>query len=182
MAKKKGNPVAMRLEAYREALDQIRHYFPQVRLTPTSVCFFEQTLSDTGVTQALTRAVKFLGLDVSDPANRDLLLFILADVVFGERNKGRPLAKKRKWDRLTLIQLAVDCNKVKEDMPRISDKRAAHIIKDRYLGRYKHASGEMIRQYLPDARRWLENENRIRADRGVMPLTSELIRPVLSVE
>ena len=83
---------------------------------------------------------------------------------------------------LTLIQLAVDCNKVKGDTPGISDKKAASLIKDRYRDRYKHASAEMIRQYLPQARSWLESENGLRADRGMAPITSELTRPVLTIE
>jgi hypothetical protein len=40
----------------------------------------------------------------------------------------------------------------------------------------------MIRQNLKLARMWLENENRIRADRGIAPITLELARPVITVE
>jgi hypothetical protein len=29
---------------------------------------------------------------------------------------------------------------------------------------------------------WLENENRNRADRGIAPITLELVRPVITVE
>ena len=178
MARKKVNPVAARLEWYREALDQIRHYFRDLSLTAN---VFDGQETFTGK-QQLLNALEFFSLDLSNQAHLDLLLVILADVVFGEQKKGRPPDKKRKWDTLKLIQLAVDCNKVKGDMPKISDAKAAQLIKDRYRSRYKHASGEMIRQYLYDARRWLEQENRIRADRGMIPLTSELTRPVLSVE
>jgi hypothetical protein len=83
---------------------------------------------------------------------------------------------------LTLIQLAVDCNNVKADTPGIRDKPAAVEIKKRYPVRYKHDSPEMIRQNLSLAQGWLENENRIRGDRGLAPITLKLTRPVLTVE
>jgi hypothetical protein len=181
MAKKKGNPVAVRLKDYREALDQIRHLFPDLRLTP--LCFFEEWWTDRCMPPpGLSKAADFFGLDLSKSEQRALLLDILADVIFGEQKKGRPPAKKAKWDRLRLIQLAVDCNKVKAETPGISDKKAASIIKHNFSNRYKHASAEMIRQYLADARIWLENENRIRADRGVAPLTSVLTSPIFSID
>ena len=82
---------------------------------------------------------------------------------------------------MTLIQLAVDCNNVKTDKPGISDKRAAAEIKRRHPARYKHNSAEMIRQNLRRARMWLENENLHRADRGIAPITLELVRPVFTV-
>ena len=47
---------------------------------------------------------------------------------------------------LKLIQLAIDCNKIKEDTPGISDKKAAGVIKNRYRDRYKYATAEMMRQ------------------------------------
>ena len=121
MARKKVNPVAIRLEWYREELDQTRHYFRDLPLTAS---VFDGQEPFTGK-QQLLKAGEFFGLDLSNQAHLDLLLVILADVVFGEQKKGRPPAKKRKWDRLKLIQLAVDCNKVKEDMPKISDAKAA---------------------------------------------------------
>jgi hypothetical protein len=180
MAKKKGNPVAVRLKDYRQALDQIRHLFPDLRLTP--LCFFEEWWTDRCMPPpGLSKAADFFGLDLSKSEQRALLLDILADVIFGEQKKGRPPTKKRKWDALTLIQLAVDCNKVKAEAPGISDKKAAGIIKDHFPRRYKHASPEMIRQYLMGARSLLENENRIRADRGIAPLTTGLTRPIMTV-
>src|SRR4029453_13347281 len=92
--------------------DQIRHLFPDLRLTP--LCFFEEWWTDRCMPPpGLSKAADFFGLDLSKSEQRALLLDILADVIFGEQKKGRPPAKKAKWDRLRLIQLAVDCNKVK---------------------------------------------------------------------
>jgi hypothetical protein len=130
----------------------------------------------------LCEAAKFFDLDLKNETERSALLGILAGVVFNKPKKGRPQHNKGKWDVLTLIQLAVDCNNVKTDKHGISDKKAAAEIKRRHPARYKHNSAEMIRQNLRLARMWLEDENRNRADRGIAPITLELVRPVITVE
>jgi hypothetical protein len=130
----------------------------------------------------LSDAAKFFDLDLDNETQRGALLGILASIVFSKPKSGRPRASKGKWDVLALIQLAVDYNNVKADAPEVSDKKAAAEIKKRYPVRYKHDSSEMIRQNLRPARGWLENENRLRADRGLAPITLELARPVLTVE
>jgi len=129
----------------------------------------------------LSEAAEFFDLDLKNETERGALLGILAAVVFNKPQKGRPPQHKRKWDRLTLIQLAVDCNNVKADTPGISDKKAAAEIKKRSPARYKHNSAEMIRQHLKSAQTWLENENRLRADRKLEPITTVLGRPLFSV-
>jgi len=176
--RKKG--IADDLEGYRNALVRIRHLWPELHLTP--LCFFDSWTDAGGPPPGLSRAAKYFDLQLREPAEQSLLLHILADVVFGERKKGRPPTKKGKWDVVTLIQLAIDCNKIKEETPGISDKKAVCEIKSRYLERYKFATLEMMRQRLGPARRWLESENRNRADRGMAPLTSQLTRPILTVE
>jgi hypothetical protein len=130
----------------------------------------------------LSEAAKFFDLNLENETERGALLGILAAVVFNKREKGRPRQYKGKWDVLTLIQLAVDCNIVKAATPGISDAKAAAEIKKRDPARYKYNSAEMIRQNLKRARMWLENENRNRADRGIAPITLELVRPVITVE
>jgi hypothetical protein len=178
MSRMKG--VAARLEDYRRALDRVRNFWPDLRLTP--LCLFDSWTDAGGPPRALSRAAEFFGLHLGKPAQEALLLHILADVVFGEHKKGRLRTNKGKWDAVTLIQLAVDCNKIKEERPGISDKKAMGVIKNRYRDRYKYATVEMMRQRLGSARRWLENENRVRADGGITPLTSQLTRPILTVE
>jgi hypothetical protein len=131
---------------------------------------------------ALCEAAKFFNLDLKKETERSALLGILSIIIFDKPKKGRPRQHKGKWDVLTLIQLAVDCNNVKANTPGISDKRAAAEIKKRHPGRYKHDSAEMIRQNIARGRVWLENENRIRADRNLTPITLALTRPVLTVE
>jgi hypothetical protein len=182
MAHKKGNPVDLRLKRYRETLADIRRLFPDIPVTPAIFDGQDDDIRTLTGHPSLRRAAEFFNLELSAGPQRQLLLEILADVLFAENKRGRPQAQKRKWDILTLIQLAVDYNKVKEDMPGISDTKAARVIKERYRGRYKHASEEMIRQYFNPARDWLEKENRIRADFGMPPLTTTLTRPVVTVE
>jgi hypothetical protein len=133
-------------------------------------------------TPALDEAADFFDLDLKNEKQRATLLTILAHVAFAKRPKGRPRTNKGKWDVVRLIQLAIDCNKIKEDTPGISDKKAVGEIKSRYRERYKYPTSEMMRQRLRLARQWLDNENRIRADRGMAPLTSQLTRPILTVE
>jgi hypothetical protein len=178
MARRKG--IAPHLEGYREALDQIRRLWPELRLTP--LCFFDSWTDAGGPPPALSRAAEYFGLHLEKSAEQALLLHILADAVFGEHKKGRRRKNKGKWDAMTLIQLAVDCNKIKEEAPGISDKKAMWVIKNRYRDRYKYATPETMLQHLGLARDWLEMENRHRADRGMAPLTSELTRPIFTVE
>jgi hypothetical protein len=128
----------------------------------------------------LSEAAEFFGLDLKSDTERGALLGILAAVVFNKPKKGRPSQHKRKWDTSTLIQLAVDCNNVKANTPEISDKKAAAEIKNRNPARYKHNSAEMIRQQLKSARIWLENENRLRADHNLEPITLALVQPLFS--
>ncbi len=130
----------------------------------------------------LSEAAKFFDLDLNNETQRRALLGILAIIVFSKPKIGRPPANKGKWDVLTLIQLAVDCNNVKAEAPGISDAKAAAEIKKRYPARYKHDNPEMIRQKLRRAQIWLENENRNRADRSLPAITLKLTRPVLTVE
>ena len=142
---------------------------------------FESFCTIMGNVHFLYKAAESFDLDLANQAQRDALLGVLATIVFSEPAKGRPRQQIGKWDRLTLIQLAVDCNNVKADTPGISDMKAAAEVKARYPGRYKHNSAEMIRQKLKLARMWLENENLERVDRGIAPITLELVRPVFTV-
>jgi hypothetical protein len=71
----------------------------------------------------LSEAAKFFGLDLNNQTERNALLGILAFIVFNKPKKGRPREHKGKWDVLTLIQLAVDCNNVKAAMPGIKTGR-----------------------------------------------------------
>jgi hypothetical protein len=113
----------------------------------------------------LSRAAEFFDLDVKDELQRATLLTILADVVFGEAPKGRPKKHSRKWSRFRLVRLAVDLEKIKGGLPNLSDRKATALLKKKFPKRYKHNSAEIIRQNASEARGWLDNARRIRADR-----------------
>jgi hypothetical protein len=102
-------------------------------------------------TPALLNAAKQFDLDLANPIERAVLLRVLADLLFGpRRKKGRPLHSK-KWTGTRLSQLARDCEEVKKDRPKLSDAKAAIIIKKRHPERYEDTSSEMMRQRLPEA-------------------------------
>jgi hypothetical protein len=108
------------------------------------------------VSQALARAAKFFHLDEKKAVHRNLLLYILADIFFGDpRWTGRPKRKTR-WHEKALAQLAHDCDEVRKNKHGTSDKKAAEIIKKLHPERYRHTSSEMIRQRLPKARKAVE--------------------------
>lgn len=96
---------------------------------------------------ALLRAAKYFGLDPIRDA--DLLLRVLADVLFGKA--GRPKGSK-KWDSSKLLQLAHHHLEVKWHSPKLSDKRAMVEVKRRYPEHYRHDTEEMMRQMLQAAR------------------------------
>ena len=108
-------------------------------------------------TLALTKAAQFFGLDLANPVETAILLRLLAYLLFGpKRKKGRPLHSK-KWTGRRLFQLALDCEEIKKDRPKLSDAKAANIIKKQHPKRYEDTSSEMMRQRLPEARQFYEH-------------------------
>jgi hypothetical protein len=105
---------------------------------------------------ALLQAAEFFGLDPAK--DRDLLLHILASIVFGKRKKGRP-GGTRNWDEKRFSQLGFHREAVERDNPGIGDKRAATEIKRRH-SEYRD-SVEVIRQRLPYARHRFETKAKL---------------------
>jgi hypothetical protein len=100
----------------------------------------------------LSNAAQFFELDYKKGSHRDLLLFILADIVFGSRKAGRRRTKQ--WDRKRLLDLAAHWREVERVNPGISDAQAAKAIKHRHPGSYQ--SDEAVRVHLPKARQAFE--------------------------
>src|SRR5262249_50594645 len=98
-------------------------------------------------------AFRYFGLNPQEPAHRDILLIVLADVVFGPRHRGRRRGSQS-WDAKRLFLLGCDYDTVAANQPKMSNSEAAKKIKR--LPRYKHDSETTIRQRLPAARRQLE--------------------------
>jgi hypothetical protein len=99
---------------------------------------------------SVAKAAKYLHRNPADPADSRWLLRILADVLFGDRKKGRRRGSA-KWHMWRLVELDVHRNVVERDNPGISDRRAAAEIKQRYP-QYRHDTVEVVRRRLNEAR------------------------------
>ena len=101
---------------------------------------------------AVRRAARAFELDEKRRGHRNLLLVVLADILFGEpRRAGRP-RKPTKWNRAGLIRLRDDYNELLSGNPPISDKAAAEKIKEKFPDRYRHVQAGALRRRLPEAR------------------------------
>ncbi|HEV2626788.1 MAG TPA: hypothetical protein VGV62_17060 [Xanthobacteraceae bacterium] len=95
----------------------------------------------------------FFNLDEKRPAQRKLLFFILADVLFGSGRIGRPKGRT-KWAHANLLRLLRDYVEVtKGGSARISDVKAAIKIKESFREHYQHFQPETLRKRLLEARR-----------------------------
>jgi hypothetical protein len=99
--------------------------------------------------KALDAAVQYFGLDAASVGDRELLVYILADVVFGRR-RGRPKGSKTAWDSDRLLQLFSAYEQCKSANPALSDSALAEQIAD--TKEFSKNSVDQIRQQLGPAR------------------------------
>src|SRR5262249_20563872 len=102
---------------------------------------------------SLTLAAEFFGFDDGSLDNpewgdecREMLLYILADVLFGPRKRGRPRRTGQAWDFNRLYCLLREYNKEKARNPNLSTAKIAEIIhrdKD-----FKNDDPQQIRQQI----------------------------------
>jgi hypothetical protein len=104
--------------------------------------------------QSLRKAAQCFGLDPKDPAQRDLLLFALAEAAFGKERPGRPKGR-RAWGRYRLYELARLYEKYRDAGFR-GDKKIAEAIHSDHKKEFG-SSAEAIRRWLPYAR-WVREE------------------------
>jgi hypothetical protein len=117
---------------------------------------------------ALVAAARFFKLDLAQNHNRQILLHVLADVLFGKR-RGRPKGSNSKWHRARRFLLVMIYEKAKTAFPEVSDAKIAKLISER--GPFKGENPEQLRQRLIAARRELADERRrISARRGHRPV------------
>jgi hypothetical protein len=122
--------------------------------------------------KALSRAAKFFHLDLKKPAHQKILLFILADILFGDPDRmGRP----KKWQGQT-YQLIRDRTQATNGDESISDVKAAEMMKQQFRERYRHDQPETLRKRLSAARR--EFERREAKDRWIKQLAAASRRRV----
>ena len=99
--------------------------------------------------KALDAAAQYFGLDAATAGNRELLVYILADVVFG-RQSGRPKGSKTAWDSDRLLQLFRAYEHCKNANPALSDSALAKQIAD--TKEFSKNRVDQIRQQLAPAK------------------------------
>jgi hypothetical protein len=99
--------------------------------------------------KALDAAAQYFGLDAATADDRELLVYILADVVFG-RQRGRPKGSKTAWDSARLLQLFSAYEQCKNANPALSDSVIAKQIAD--TKEFSKNSVDQIRQQLGPAK------------------------------
>ncbi|MFZ2080309.1 MAG: hypothetical protein WAV38_27400 [Xanthobacteraceae bacterium] len=96
---------------------------------------------------SVAKAAEFLRLDPNDAGQREKLLHLLAEAIFGPPGKGgRPRGTQTSWgNRLFLLGRIYE--KKKRENPKLSDAKIAKLIKDEHR-EFKHDQPDQIRQRL----------------------------------
>jgi hypothetical protein len=110
--------------------------------------------------------------NLANPAARDMLLHILADVLFGSRKKGRPTGSQTAWGITRLFgSLLPLYYEKKRDNPKLSQTKIAELICEHE--EFRHNDPEQVRQHLglalqlvADMRRYTNELARTSSDRG----------------
>jgi hypothetical protein len=101
--------------------------------------------------KSVAAAAQYLRLDPHDARQREALLYLLADVIFGQpAKKGRPKGSKPSWGSSRLLTLGNIYDAMKYDNPKLSDTKIAELIKNK-CPEFKHDEPEQIRQRLRPA-------------------------------
>jgi hypothetical protein len=106
---------------------------------------------------AIKKAADYFGLDLSLRGDREELLLILAEVLFGADTSGRPRGAKG-WTNEKLIRLGRMDREIKQKNPKLKDRKISELI-----GKQAHRgfpAADAIRKQLPAARQALLSEER----------------------
>jgi hypothetical protein len=109
---------------------------------------------------SLTAAAQFFKLDLAADYQREILLRVLADVLFGKR-RGRPKGSNSKWHRHRRTLLALVYERAKAAFPELSDAKIAKLMSESGRSPFKGENPEQLRQRLIAARRELDGERRL---------------------
>ena len=99
-----------------------------------------------GEPASLAAAARYYGLDSKDLRQRETLLYVLADALFGSRKRGRPLGSKTSWGH-RLVTLGEIYREKKYENPKLSDAKIAKLIKQEHA-EFKNDDPDQIRQRL----------------------------------
>jgi hypothetical protein len=101
--------------------------------------------------RSLNLAGRFFNLDPKDQILRDMLLYVLADVLFGRRQNGRPSGSNTAWDFERYFYLDYLFNFEKRNNPKLRNARIAELICE--YDEFKYNSPEQVRQHIGRALR-----------------------------
>ena len=101
--------------------------------------------------RSLNLAGRFFDLNPKDRILRDMLLYVLADVLFGRRQEGRPSGSNTAWDFERYFCLADLFNLEKRNNPKLRNARIAELICEH--DEFKNNSPEQVRQHIGRALR-----------------------------
>jgi hypothetical protein len=125
------------------------------RLEPVRLIYNSGQTAKLPPPPSLNTASTYFRLDPRVPGQRDLLLFALAEVVFGKGRVGRP-NRPSEWGRWRLAHLGSLYEKYRRDGAR-GDRKIAELIKANHTRTFGRTTAEAIRKVLPAARfRWQE--------------------------
>jgi hypothetical protein len=117
---------------------------------------------------SLQSAAEAFGLDPQSEWHREILVRILAGLMFGKGKKGRP-SKSVKWDWHRAADLGMHFDELKQEKPNIKYSQAAKIIKDRYPEEYADCTEMTLRQRMRSAHEhyeWWQEELRLEQEQG----------------
>jgi hypothetical protein len=99
--------------------------------------------------ESVAAAAKHFGVDPNDARQREKLLWLLADIVFGRGKKGRPRGSRTSWGH-RLVTLGGLYREKKYENPKLTDAKIAMLIKQEHA-KFKNDDPDQIRQRLREA-------------------------------
>jgi hypothetical protein len=105
---------------------------------------------------SLQRAAEAVGLDPHNEWHCEILVRILAHLMFGEGKRGRP-KHTTKWDAQRGFDLGHHFHLVQQERPKIKFSEAAKAIKLRWPEVYAGCSEMTLRQRVHDAYLWFKD-------------------------
>ena len=107
------------------------------------------------ITPSLQEAADAFNLDPDSEWHREILVRVLAHLMFGQGKRGRP-PMTLKWAPPREYDLGMHFNELKREKPNIKYSQAAKLIKHRYRKEYADCSETTLRQRMPGAHGYYE--------------------------
>jgi hypothetical protein len=133
----------------------------QMNIDPEGVAVTSEAQAYADRTPAsLREAAKMFGLDLNDEVHQRLLLRVLAELMFGKGEKGRP-RNTLEWPQPRLSALGERYCELLRRKPGTKLLGAARAIKTKYPNDYGDLEEQYLRQLLPTAKSAYEHDERM---------------------